>query len=611
MADPVNIGLDFGSLGFRVAYVVEEEMVSLPCGGGWDDPARWLMSERSPATVLGIHFPGVKSLIGALSAASDKSVEQATETVLKALIELRGLAAEHAGRPASQLVISVPALYSASRRAALRDLALSAGFTDVHLLNDSMAAVIGHAYQSEEPITALVYNLGYSGFEVGLIRYAKGRYWAIGYDGASSPGGEAFDTIVMRGCLQALSKQHLWSPSSDLPPEEWFKLRSFAERLKEKLSESETADLSLGVAGAAQEVLPLSLSREEFEAAITEPVKMSLDKAERLLDDANLTVGDVNEVLLLGGSAHIGLVQRLIAERFSQQPVIPSTNLLAQGAAVYAARLGQLPTTETAVVRDEQPLNAETPLAAIPVLRITLSSEGAEDSDDDHARQDTRLRSVGRTSKPEVVLSITQPAINREERAEAPVNSMTAILSDRERLFHYARQLIDKGSYDRARGFLEGLAQDAQTMLATIPFRPTPIMKREVEQALRRSGELLQTGRFQQAIELSHHAYAIDPENPQVFEQMIEIHCRAAMAHTSVEGYKKSMEWLMCAHSHDRTNAVIHDRIAERHFIHAQQLGEQSRYAEALKVLEECQYFNPEHEGAMALAAEILQRQDR
>ncbi|MEW6733404.1 MAG: Hsp70 family protein [Acidobacteriota bacterium] len=620
MAEPINIGLDFGSLGLRAAYIAKEQMVSVVANAGWQDPSQWLLSERVPTTVPGVYFPSLKSRLGILSTAYDVASKRAIETVSKALAELHRLVEEQAGRPAGQLVVTVPALYSATHRVALRDLALTAGFGDVHLLNDSMAAVIGHAHQREEPLTALVYSVGYSGFEVGLIRVAKERYWAIAYDGTPILGGEAFDQLIIRDCIQLLTKCRLWLPGYDLVSDGWLKLRNFAERLKEMLSTSEQAELNLGITNSIAQVLQFTLSRKQFEQAITGYVLASLDAAERLLDAANLSIADIDEVLLLGGSTRIGLIQRLVAERFARQPIITSENLFLYGAAIYAANLGALPTTEAALIRSEESQETAHPITTMPLLAVSLPSEN---STEQGLKQMEKSASMEPLLKPDITLSVdanlasaidSQPAISkisgRELMADAdkPLIQMETVLADRERLFRYARQLIDQRAYDRGRGFLEGLIQDAQTLLAAIPSRPALMIKREVEQILRHSYELLQENRFQQAVEVAHYAYSVDPENPQIFQQVIDIHCQAAMANTTVEKYQKSIGWLMCAHSHDRTNTKIHDLIAERHFIHAQQMAERDNYAEALKALAESQYFNPEHEGAKALSTSLTQQ---
>jgi hypothetical protein len=612
MAEPMNIGLDFGSLGWRAAYVTGEEITLISANAGWENPARWLLCNASPTLALGVHFPSIKSRLGMEATEPPESMmKSATATVQELLGELCCLVGERTEQPLGQLVIAVPALYSAARRAALRDVALTAGFTDVHLLNDAMAAVIGLTHQRQESMTVLVYSAGYSGFEVGLLRVAKGRYRAIAYDGASVPSGAAFDTLIMRSCLQALTTQRLWSPTHTVAPDTWLRLRDAVQRLKELLTTEASVELALDViTSGAKHTVRLSLSQEDFERAVTGVVTHSLDIAERLLDDANLSSTDIDEILLIGGSTRIGVMQRLVKERFARQPVISPAQIIAQGAALYAARLGTFPATE-AVLMPRADLDAhEEPPPAIPVVKVTFSPVKEEEVSVPRVQQMTQQERVAPTAETpmglvlDLAVSPSPSATHATSMAttiERPNASTESVSADRTHLFQYAHQLIAQGAYDRAKGFLQGLIQDANALLVKIPSRATPTMRREIEEALRQAHAFLEAGRCREAVVHSHYAYSLDPENPVVFEQMIDIHCQAAMAHTSIEGHVQSMEWLHCALGHDRTNINIHDRIAARQFLHAQQTLAQGNHAEALKALEECLYFNPLHAEAQRL----------
>src|ERR1051326_4229072 len=149
MGEPINIGLDFGSLGCRAAYVPGDEALPLPATERWSAPEQWLTCEREPSSVLGVQFPSLKNLLGMETPKPGDAVTAPVATVRGMLVDLRRVTEELTGRPPGQLVIAVPALYSSARRTALREIALSTGFADVHLLNDGMAAVIMHLRRSQ------------------------------------------------------------------------------------------------------------------------------------------------------------------------------------------------------------------------------------------------------------------------------------------------------------------------------------------------------------------------------------------------------------------------------------------------------------------------------
>ena len=90
---------------------------------------------------------------------------------------------------------------------------------------------------------------------------------------------------------------------------------------------------------------------------------------------------------------------------------------------------------------------------------------------------------------------------------------------------------------------------------------------------------------------------------------MIDIHCQAAMAHDTPEGYPSAMKWLMCAQSHDRTNSEIHHRIAERSYLHAVQVSGRGQTDDAMSAIENCLYYDRDHEAAKGLKADLLRRE--
>lgn len=605
MPEAINIGLDFGSLGWRSAFARDDRITALSLEGGVNGPGRLLTCEPSRKSSLGVHFPSVKSELGMGDAAGGGD-NQATTIVEEGLQRLARAVASQTRSAGGQLVIAVPALYSAARRAALRDLALSVGFADVHLLNDAMAAVIGFTRGSQEPLTALVYSLGYSGYEIGVIRVARGRYRAVAYDGGSSVGGARFDMLIMRGCLQALAAQGHWSPSNLMPADTWLQFRQLAQHKKERLQEDDHVSLRLNVTSTSTPPPPLEISRGEFDALVTNAIGPSLEATERLLEDANLELDEIDELLLVGGSTHIKAIQSAVAERFDRQPRPLPDDAIMIGAASYASQLRLIPAADAPLVGSLDLASADESAATLPVLKVTLSSEEEEqDPGDDNLLANLGQagdRDPGSSDGFDLTLDVEAP------RRPTAVSSRAteSVVEAREQLFQHVRDIVQQGAVDRARGVLQGVIQDAQAMLSMLPAPAAAGRQSEnTRKVLERAREMLAEGRYQQAVEHSHIALSLDQENPDVFEAMVDIHCQAAAAHASVEGYKKSIEWLMCAHGHDRSNSEIQDRIADRHFLHAQAMAEAGDNDEANKALEECLYFNPQHQEAEALRAQL------
>lgn len=603
--EPINIGLDFGSLGFRPAYLANEEIIALPVPTDWTDPSCWLICETLPASLLGVHFPSIKSRLGKELPYRENSPRGAATMFHARLIELRRQIEEQIGRAVGKLVVAVPAYYATLQREALVKFANQAGFSDVHLLNDSMAAIIGHTYRQTKACTVLLYTIGYSGYEIGLIRVANKRFRTLSYSGGASPSGATFDTLIMQGCLQGLAKSSLWSPSRDLSATGWLSLRNWAERLKETASTTAAVTRQLIIEEMGQEV-SVSILRATFEDSISSSIQVTLGAAERLLDEANLTVADLDEVLLAGGCARIPLIQEALTRRL-RRPVVLDEYALAYGAAIYSTHSALLPTTEVAGPTPSE--QAAEPLPpSIPALEISLGPDNRIESfsfDAQPTAETTyskpRRGSVKVLSAPEVVPARSQSQPAAERYVQETLTSMEIGQAHRQNLFNYAQQLVEQRYYNRATGFLQAVIQDAQAVLESIRSSKSPLPSSEADHLINAGYELLNQGRFQEAVEHSHRAHALDSETPQIFQQMIDIHCEAATSNTAIEGYIKAIEWLTCAYHNDRTNTAVHHRISERHFFHAQQTAALSRYAEALRALEECLYFDPEHQGALKL----------
>lgn len=588
MPEPLSIGLDFGGLGCRAAYQSGGQMVFLLGGDPRLAAAQWLRCERSPSSLIGVRFPSLKSKIG--------SDGEANATLRESLAGIRRTAEQISGRPAGRAVVSVPALYPSSKRTALREIAAQAGFAEVHLLNDGMAAVMSHAGRDASPRTLLVYGAGYSGFEIALIRVAKGRYRSLGYEGGTVAGGAAFDAVVLRGCLQAWTVHGLWKPGQDLSDEAWLGFRARAQDLKEALGSRDSAGLmSMG--------MMITFPRAGLSRAVRDLMDGSLEAADKLLDDASHKRGDVDEILLVGGSAHMAAVREAMAHHFGRDPVLLPETALARGASLFAAELGALPAAEMGAPAGDEMEEPETEDPAVPVVQVRLSSADASATEPEPS-----------SSKPGTVFSLDlAPPMPAEGRLRpddtAPAASLEKAAAYWRRIMAYVRKLIADGAYDRASGFLRGLGENAQGLMESLPNRAGAGGAIAAEESLSRAHDLLDARDFPQAVVETHRAYQFDPETPAVFQQMIDIHCQAAMAYDSPEGYPTAMKWLMCALSHDRTNQEIHQRIAERSYLHASQVAAGGDIDGALRALEECLYYDRDHAGANALRDRLSKRE--
>ncbi|MDJ1137016.1 tetratricopeptide repeat protein, partial [Streptomyces iconiensis] len=112
---------------------------------------------------------------------------------------------------------------------------------------------------------------------------------------------------------------------------------------------------------------------------------------------------------------------------------------------------------------------------------------------------------------------------------------------------------------------------------------------------------LLGDGKYEQAIRASHLAWREAPDRPDVFLEMIDIHCEAAMADHSPAHFPDAERWLKCANSHDPSNPKVRDHLAERSYIQAAELARQGHTRQALKTLAKALEWSPDHPASRAL----------
>lgn len=573
MASPINIGVDFGSTGLRVAYVSEGgQVVVLP--DAVVEPWSWLLYESHPTRGVGMLFPSLKHKLGTeeiLSVRGER--KRPAEVVVEAFRALKQAVEGQISKLVTQMVVSVPARYSTSQRAALRDAALQAGFADAHLVNDTVAAVIAYTAQGDDRATVLVYSMGYAGFEIGLVRAVRGHYRALGYEGGSIPSGGLIDLLILQGWFNFLAEHKLALDTRRWDAAMGLQVRAAAQMVKEKLSTDDQAIFPVSVQTPdGAEAPQVRFTRSEVEKVTTPSFRDTLELAQRLLEQTNMTSADVDTILLVGGSTRIPVLSSLVEQTLGKKPVLAEAEILAQGAALYAARLEAmpLPTGLEAEKGEEVAEGLDIPVVEATMRAAIVASEST---------------SVRPPASEHLVLVAAAP------QQQVPVPDQTAFLQ-------YAHQLIEGGQEEQARVFLQELIHEAQAILDRIPVR-APRPKSPVHPRSRRilamAQKMIKEGQYEEAVRQSHLAWHESKDSPDIFEQMIDIHCQAAMANPTIESYSDAQRWLMCAYGHDESNVRARQLLAERHYIQAKQLTDRGRRKDALQAIEQCLSWEPEH----------------
>ncbi len=298
------------------------------------------------------------------------SPEEISSLVLRAL---RERAEWHLGRAVRRAVITVPAYFDDAQRQATRVAGQAAGLEVVRIVNEPTAAALAYgigvreALHGESPCapapsehghtplpvarcstqpgseqadaaaqTVAVYDLGGGTFDISVLRIDNGVFQVLSTAGDTRLGGDDFDRAIIMLVQREVQEQ--FGLSIDSPATKQA-LRSLAEAVKIRLSQADQAGIELDLGQGR--VYERRIAREEFESLISELVGRTMDLCRSATRDAGLTPGQIEQVILVGGSTRVPLVRRRVAEAFGRSPytALNPDEVVAIGAAMQAAVL--------------------------------------------------------------------------------------------------------------------------------------------------------------------------------------------------------------------------------------------------------------------------------
>lgn len=251
-------------------------------------------------------------------------------------------AGSYLGEKVTSAVITVPAYFNDAQRQATKDAGKIAGLDVLRIVNEPTAAALAYGLEKQKPEKVLVFDLGGGTFDVSILEIGDGVHEVLSTSGDTHLGGDDFDEKVMNWLCDEFKKSEGIDLRSDKQAMQ--RIKEAAEKAKCELSSVVETNINLPFITAdanGPKHLDISLTRAKFEDLSHDLLDRCKKPVEQALKDANLSKGDIDEVVLVGGSTRIPAVQALVKDYTGKEPnqSVNPDEVVAVGAAIQAGVL--------------------------------------------------------------------------------------------------------------------------------------------------------------------------------------------------------------------------------------------------------------------------------
>jgi len=280
------------------------------------------------------------------------------EVSAKVLQKLKKAAEDYLGESVSEAVVTVPAYFNDSQRQATKDAGKIAGLEVKRIINEPTAAALAYGLDKKENEIIAVYDFGGGTFDISILEVGDNVVQVISTNGDTHLGGDDVDIAVMNWLMEEFKKESGIDVSKDKMVIQ--RLKDAAEQAKIELSTKQDTVINLPFLTAdasGPKHLQKTMTRANLEQMIGDLIQRTIEPVKSALSDAKKSPSDIDEVVLVGGSTRIPLVQETVTKFFGKEPHrgVNPDEVVAIGAAVQGGVLAG--TVEDVVLLDVTPLS--------------------------------------------------------------------------------------------------------------------------------------------------------------------------------------------------------------------------------------------------------------
>jgi molecular chaperone DnaK len=259
------------------------------------------------------------------------------------LQKMKKIAEDYLGQEVTEAVVTVPAYFNDSQRQATKEAGEIAGLNVRRIINEPTAAALAYGLdKGDQDMKIVVYDLGGGTFDVSVLELGGGVFEVKSTNGDTHLGGDDFDRVIMTWLMEEFKNQEGEDLSGNA--EALQRLKDAAEKAKIELSSAKSTDINLpyisfGPSGAKH--LVRSLTKAKFEQLAHDLIQRSVEPCKQALQDAGLSLSEIDEVIMVGGSTRIPAIQEAVEKFFNKKPnrSVNPDEVVALGAAIQGGVL--------------------------------------------------------------------------------------------------------------------------------------------------------------------------------------------------------------------------------------------------------------------------------